>query len=278
MNSFDQKDIEAMPIIIMELGVERIRLNPYQPRKYFDEQKLDELADSIRENGIIEPIIVRPMEDGVYELVAGERRFRASIRAGKKSILAVSRHMDDKKSLELALIENIQREDIKPLECAHAYRRLMDEFGLTQEMVADKVGKKRPTVANTLRLLHLPEQILDSLDKEEITEGHARALLSISDEAAQLVVWGEITNRGLSVRETERLARHPDAIKKGNLSNVARATKGLNPDLSAVEDKLRRFLGTKVSISRMQGKSGKIEIEYYDDEDLMRLLDLMSQM
>ncbi len=278
MSVVEQNEISQVSII--ELGLDRIRLNPYQPRKFFNEDKLDELAESIRQNGIIEPIIVRPVDGGVYELVAGERRFRASIRAGMKNILAVSRPMDDKQSLELALIENIQREDIKPIECAQAYRRLMDEFGLTQEMVADKVGKKRSTVANTLRLLNLPQQILGSLDREEITEGHARALLSIENESVQSLVWEEITKRGLSVRETEWLSRNPGAIKQSRASNVSRATKNkvLGPDLSAVEDKLRRFLGTKVTISRQHGPGGKIEIEYYDDEDLMRLLDLMSQM
>lgn len=263
---------------VLDLDIDSIRLNPRQPRKYFNEAKLDELSESIKENGIIEPVIVRPMEDGVFELVAGERRFRAALQAGLQSIPALTRVLDDRQSLEIALIENIQREDITPLECAQAYRRLIDEFGFTQERVADRVGKNRSTIANTLRLLSLPIGVLDSLDKGEITEGHARALLSIPNQQTLLQVWQQVVKRSLNVRETERLARTPSDSKLSKTTNVARATERrgqADPMIADIEDKLKRFLGTKVSIIR--GKTDKIEIEFYDDDDLMRILDLMSQ-
>jgi len=264
---------------IQDLEIEKIRLNPNQPRKSFDHDKLDELAQSIIQNGIIEPIIVRPVNDGIYELVAGERRYRASVQAGLRRIPAICRELDDRKAMEIALIENIQREDINAVECAMAYRHLMDGYGLTQEQVADRVGKRRSTIANTLRLLNLPHDILVSLDKGDITEGHARALLSISDIKCQIEVWQQIMNRGMSVRDAEKIS-HKSLLKKDSDDNVSRETlsnKNLNPDLKDVEDKLRRFLGTKVSINQAKNKSGKIDIEFYDDDDLMRILELIAQ-
>lgn len=218
------------------------------------------------------------MDEDTYELVAGERRFRAGVQAGLHSIPAVVRVLNDRQSLEVALIENLQREDIKPLECAQAYRRLIDEFGLTQEEVAERVGKKRPTVTNTLRLLNLPSEMLESLDKDEITEGHARALLSVADIDVQIEIWKRVIRHGLSVREAERLCRKD--IRLSRTSKVARETRHRHddPNLIDVQDKLRRFLGTKVSITRPSESKGKIEIEFYDDEDLMRILDLISQL
>jgi len=278
----EDKHDKPMPVEILSvIDIRSIRLNPRQPRKMFDKDKLDELADSIREHGVIEPVIVRPTDDGAYELVAGERRFRATVLAGLQSIPAVVRIVDDRQSLELALIENLQREDISPLECAEAYRRLMDEFGLTQEQIAERVGKNRSTIANTLRLLNLPPEILESLSKGEITEGHARALLSVNDREKQLNFWRKVVSQGLSVRETERLSRTPKASRTSKTSSVSRATgrqRHTDPYLADVEDKLRRFLGTKVSITRNDANAGKIEIEFYDDDDLMRILDLIAQM
>ncbi|HUV04955.1 MAG TPA: ParB/RepB/Spo0J family partition protein [Armatimonadota bacterium] len=275
-------DRAPQPVEVLSvIDVSSIRLNPRQPRRSLDEQKLDELADSIREHGVIEPVIVRPSGDGAFELVAGERRFRAAVHAGLQSIPAVARVLNDRQSLELALVENLQREDIKPLECAQAYRRLMDEFGLTQEQVAQRVGKDRSTVANTLRLLNLPLPILESLDTGEITEGHARALLSIPDQDEQLLVWKKVVMHGLSVRAAERLSRTPRASGTSMTPHVSRATRRrgrMDPNLADVEDKLRRYLGTKVAITRLDGGKGKIEIEFYDDDDLMRILDLMSHM
>jgi len=285
MDAYKRDDIVdeiPRPIEILSvIDINKIRLNPRQPRKSFDEERLDELAESIREHGVIEPVIVRPVDDDSFELVAGERRFRASVQAGLHGIPAVVRVLNDRQSLEVTLIENLQREDIKPLECAEAYRRLMDDFGMSQEQIAERVGKKRPTVANTLRLLNLPPRILESLDKEEITEGHARALLSIEDLDEQILAWQKVVRHGLSVRETERLSRTPRTSRTSKTPPVSRATGRhghTDPILADIEDKLRRFLGTKVSITSQATGHGKIEIEFYDEEDLMRILDLMSQM
>lgn len=272
---------EPQPVEILSvIDINKIRLNPNQPRKHFDEDRLDDLTDSIREHGVIEPVIVRPMGEA-FELVAGERRFRAAVQAGLHGIPAVARVMNDRQSLEIALIENIQREGISPVECAQAYRRLMDEFGLSQEQVAEQVGKSRSTVANTLRLLNLPARILNSLEREEITEGHARALLSIDDIDEQIRVWEAVVKQELSVRDTERLSRTPRTRRTSKTADVARATGRhghADPILADIEDKLRRFLGTKVAITSDTKSQGKISIEFYDQEDLMRILDLMSQM
>lgn len=279
MDAHKRNDEPQPAEILSVIDINRIRLNPQQPRKTFDEGRLDELAESIREHGIIEPVIVRPMGES-FELVAGERRFRAAVIAGLKCIPAVARVMNDRQSLEIALIENLQREDIKPLECAQAYRRLMDDFGLSQEQVAERVGKSRSTIANTLRLLNLPAAILESLEREEITEGHARALLSISDPEDQLRIWSKVVRQALSVREAERLSRRPSG-RTSKTASVSRATGRhgqADPNLADVQDKLRRFLGTKVAITRQSEGKGRIEIEFYDDDDLMRILDLMSQM
>jgi len=279
MDWFKHRKEEPQPVEILsviDLDLDRIRLNSQQPRKSFDEEKLDDLTESIRQNGVIQPVVVRPVDGGAFELVVGERRFRAAVLAGLKSIPAVARRVDDRQSLEIALVENLQREDIKALECAEAYRRLMDEFGLSQEEIAARVGKKRPTVANTLRLLNLPPAILESLDRKEITEGHARALLSISDPHEQLQIWQKVVRHGLTVREAERLSRMPRTSKTAHVSRATGRHGRLDPNLADIEDKLRRFLGTKVSITR-QGTRGKVEIAFYDDEDLMRILELISQ-
>jgi len=262
---------------VVDLNLDRIRLNPNQPRKSFDDHKLDELAESIRQNGILQPVLVRPVDGESFELVAGERRFRAAVQAGLRSIPAVSRVLNDRETLELALVENLQREDISPLECAEAYRRLLDEFGLTQDQVAERVGKSRSAVANTLRLLNLPLPIMESLERDEITEGHARALLSITDPDLQLDAWERIVKQGLSVREAERLSRVSGPSRMSKTGGVSRETRHRRPDpnLADVEEKLRRYLGTKVSISR-RGDKGSIDIEFYDDEDLMRIIDLLA--
>lgn len=262
---------------LLDLDVDLIQLNPKQPRKYFDEAKLDELSESIIRNGVLEPVIVRPLGKDSFELVAGERRFRATVQAGLTSIPAVVKHLDDRQTLEIGLIENIQREDISPLECAEAYRRLIDDYGMTQERVAEGVGKSRSSVANTLRLLNLPQEILASLGHNEISEGHARALLSLPNNSAQVSLWRKIIREGLSVRAAERLSRQATASSATESKHVSRATstRRLDPNIENVEDTLRRFLGTKVTITQSADK-GRIEIEFYDDDDLMRIIDLMS--
>lgn len=277
-SEFDRQVPEPAEILsVIDINLDTIRLSPYQPRKSFDDDGLDELTESIRRNGVLQPVVVRRVEDGSYELVAGERRFRAAVQAGLKSIPAVARVLTDRESLEIALIENLQREDIKPMERAQAYRRLIDEFGLTQEQVAATVGKSRPAVANTLRLLNLPLPVIESVDREEISEGHARALLSIADPETQMSVWEKIVRRGLSVREAERLSRMSEASGTSRTAHVPRETchGRRDPALADVEDKLRRYLGTKVVISRRRDK-GRIEIEFYDEDDLMRILDLLA--
>ena len=285
MDAYRRDDIvddAPRPIEILSvIDISKIRLNPRQPRRSYDVEKMDDLADSIREHGVIEPVIVRPVGGEAFEIVAGERRFRASVMAGLHGIPAVVRVMSDRQSLEIALIENLQREDIKPLECAEAYRRLMDEFGLTCEQVAERVGKNRSTVANTLRLLNLPPRILESLDKGEISEGHARSLLSIADPDEQIRAWEKVVAKGLSVRETERLSRMKKPAGMSKTSEVSREMGRhghADPILADVEDKLRRFLGTRVTIKSQTEGRGSIDIEFYDTEDLMRILDLMSQM
>lgn len=270
-------DYYTMSSPLLDLDVDLIQLNPKQPRKYFDEAKLDELSESIIRNGVLEPVIVRPLGKDSFELVAGERRFRATVQAGLTSIPAVVKHLDDRQTLEIGLIENIQREDISPLECAEAYRRLIDDYGMTQERVAEGVGKSRSSVANTLRLLNLPQEILASLGHNEISEGHARALLSLPNNSAQVSLWRKIIREGLSVRAAERLSRQATASSATESKHVSRATstRRLDPNIENVEDTLRRFLGTKVTITQSADK-GRIEIEFYDDDDLMRIIDLMS--
>lgn len=265
-----------------ELALDKIEKNPYQPRKYFDSSKLNELAESVRQHGVLQPLVVREREGG-FELIAGERRLEAAKRAGLESVPVIVRVCEDAESLELALVENVQREDIGALEAAAAYHRLMGEFGLSQEAVAQRVGKSRSAVANTLRLLNLPVEIQQSLSGGEITEGHARALLGLSDPAEQQQVWRDTIKSQASVRETERMVRevlNPEA--QGNPQGSARGARGAtssraqDPNLLQVENDLRRRLGTKVGIRR-RGDRGAITIEFYSDEDLERILGLMTQ-
>jgi ParB family chromosome partitioning protein len=245
-----------------EVAIELISANPRQPRADFDESTLDELAASIRAKGVIQPLLVRP-RDGGYELVAGERRLRAAERAGLRRVPVVVREVSDAESLELAVIENVQRDDLSPLEEATAYQRLLDEFGHTQEEVAERVGKSRPAVANTLRLLRLPEPIKHELARGRLTAGHARVLLSLENTDQQLRAARQILARQMSVRDAERLA-------------AARRTAGRpaerDPHRQALERELAAALGTRVRI-RPRGRGGRIEIEYYSNEELQGLSD-----
>lgn len=245
-----------------ELPIDTISRNPHQPRTTFDEAALDELAASIRAQGIIQPLLVRPRPDGTYELVAGERRLRAAQRAGLRSVPVVIRAMSDDDSLEIALIENLQRADLSPLEEAAAYERLMRDFGHTQEQVAERVGKSRPAVANTLRLLRLPEPIKQELSRGRLTAGHAKALLAINDADAQLRTARQIIARQMSVREAEKLApssRKPPAVQR-------------DPHRAALERELAAALGTRVRI-RPRGRGGQIEIEYYSLAELQGIVE-----
>jgi len=247
-----------------EVAVDAIRPNANQPRVHFDDDALQELAASIREVGILQPIIVRPLTEGTYELIAGERRWRASQLAGLATIPVIIRSAGRQDSLEWALIENIQREDIAPLECARAYRRLVDEFGLTQEEVADKVGKSRVTVTNTMRLLRLPQRIQDGLAAGRITEGHARAILGAGSGPAQLALYDKILKQGLTAKDAEAGAR--TTMAKPRKAKAALR----DPDMLRLEEALSERLGTTVRI-KPSGRGGEIVVPYYSDEDLERL-------
>ncbi|HHZ20947.1 MAG TPA: ParB/RepB/Spo0J family partition protein [Firmicutes bacterium] len=258
-----------------ELPISQIKVNPYQPRKEFDEASLQELADSIREHGIIQPLLVRSYKDH-YQLIAGERRWRAAQIVGLKFVPVVIRDYNDQQMMEIALVENLQREDLNPLEEAEAYNKLIQEFGLTQEEVAQKVGKSRPAVANTLRLLQLPEEIKQLVATNVISMGHARTILSLTDQELQHKVCKEIIEKNLSVRETEEL------VYSLQQKNVTRETKKAkpkykDPQWTYLENRLVQHFGTKAMIQPMnkKGKGGKITIEFYSQEELDRILELI---
>ena len=249
----------------LEVDTDLLTPNRFQPRTTMDEGRIEELARSIRSNGIIQPIVVRTVESG-YEIIAGERRWRASQRAGLLKVPIVIREMPDDRLLAAALIENLQREDLNPMEEAHAYRRLADEFHLTQEQIADAVGKDRSSVANMTRLLRLPLEVRENVAAGTIGMGHARALLSLPDEASQLR-WGrEVVSKQLSVRETEVL------VKKALTPDTPREAPQKDVHTRAAEDRLRFALGTPVRIVRKQ-KGGRIEVDFTSEEELQRIYD-----
>lgn len=254
---------------VLHVPVDHIRANPNQPRKEFDEEALQELADSINAHGIIQPITVRYIGEKRFELISGERRLRASKLAGLDEIAAYIREADDEQSMAFALIENIQREELNPLEVAMGYKRLLEEFNYTQADVAQRVGKNRTTVTNMLRLLSLPDFILAALKKNKITTGHARSLITIDDEKLQQKLLKSIINNGWSVRQVE------DAVRTIETSNsVKKAPKQNNPFHDEISNRLRRTFGTKVNV-KGKAKGGEIRIEYYSDEDLERILGLL---
>jgi len=249
-----------------EVDIDRLTPNRYQPRGHVDDAQLEELAQSIKANGIIQPIVVRPAGDG-YEIVAGERRWRAAQRAGLLRVPVVVRDLADDKLLEVALIENIQREDLNPIEEALGYRRLIDEFNLTQDAVATAVGKDRSTVANSLRLLRLPAEVRAEVAAGRLSMGHARALLAIADEAVQRQTARDVLARGLSVRDVELLVKKLTAGQE-----APSAPEPAKPDVHtrAAEERLRFVLGTRVRIIR-KGKAGRIEIDFTSEDELHRL-------
>jgi ParB family transcriptional regulator, chromosome partitioning protein len=254
----------------IEIPVGRIAANPRQPRKRFDTEGLASLTASITEHGVLQPILVTETVDG-YQLVAGERRLRAAQAAGLERIPAVVRQLADRDQLELALVENLQREDLDPLETADAYRQLIDEFGFTQEDLASRVGKARSTVANTLRLLELAPGVQGAVADGRLTEGHGRALGGLATQLQDRVL-DSVIGQELSVRQTEELVRRlrePKAQPEGPSARRA------DPDLERVEEDLRRALGTKVSLARSR-RGGRIVIEYYSDEELGRLYERLT--
>ena len=249
---------------VLDVQLARIKPNPYQPRRHMDDAVLEELAASIREHGVLQPVLVTETLDG-YQLIAGERRVRASRLAGLERIPALVRQLADRDQLEVALVENVQRADLDPIEEALAYRQLIDDFGLTQEQVSDRVGKARATIANTLRLLELHPDVQAAIVNGELSEGHGRALAGLAP-AGQAQVLRTVVGQGMSVRQTEELVRRLREPKPA----PARTTQRLDPDLERVETHLRERLGTKVSLSRSR-TGGRIVIEYYSDEELNRL-------
>ena len=261
----------------IRLPLEKIRANPNQPRKVFEEEALNELAASIREHGVIQPIIVEAEADGTYMIVAGERRTRAAKMAGLREIPAVVRNYSDERRLEVALIENVQRADLNPVEESQAYRKLMEITGLSQEDVAARVGKNRSTVANALRLLKLPEAMQNALGAGSMTPGHARAILSVVNPADQEILFGRILGEGISVREAEKYALELNGGSRAGSakSKDAAPAKHKEPELAAMEQRFIDLLGTKVSISGGL-KRGSITIDYYSPEDLDRLYSILA--
>lgn len=253
-----------------QIGVDRISANPLQPRRLFDEAKIDELAASIRNSGIIQPLLVRRSGDG-YELIAGERRLRAAVRAGLREVPVVVREASDHESLQLALIENLQRENLNPIEEATAYRRLQDDFALSQEEIAGRVGKSRPAIANSMRLLLLPKEVQQEVAQGRLPAGQARALLGLENEAMIVSAARMVVAKGLSTRATEVLvSRMKSARGKRRVKGIA------DPDLRSLVERLERWLGTKVRLfHRAESGRGKLEIEYYSLADFERVTQRM---
>jgi ParB family chromosome partitioning protein len=252
---------------LREIDIDRILPNSHQPRKNFSEDALNELADSIREHGVIQPVVVTALDDGFFQLIAGERRWRASQRAGLMRIPAVIREAGEHASLEIALIENLQREDLNPIEEAQAYERLISDFGMTQEEVARRVGKNRATVANMLRLLRLPLEVQQWLRENQLSTGHAKALLSLSDLNAILDSARKIIQGNYSVRQAEVLVSR---YSSGAKDDSAGSSEAVDPNVTAAIHALEQTLGTKVTVQENGGK-GKIEVHFYSFEEMNRL-------
>jgi ParB family chromosome partitioning protein len=260
----------------VNLPLEKLQANPNQPRRYFDEASLRELADSIQEHGIIQPIIAEDTGDGTYRIVAGERRTRAAALAGLSTIPALIRHYTDEKRMEVSLIENIQRADLNPIEEASAYKGLMELTGLSQDEIAAKVGKNRSTVANALRLLKLPRIMQERLEQGALSAGHARALLAVSNPQDQERLFQEMLTKGISVREAEKRATAFNTEGNAKIATKVSSVSKQVPELRAIEEKFIESLGTKVSIEGDLHK-GNIHIEYYSMEDLDRLYEILGR-
>ena len=265
--SSDQKDA------IVELKINDVEPNVNQPRKEFNDEKMQELTDSIKEHGVIQPIIVTK-KDNFYQIIAGERRWRASKKAGLKTIPAIVRSYDDKKTREVSLIENIQRQDLNPLETAKAMKELMEEHNMTQEEISKTLGKSRSSIANTLRILNLDERVQEMIQMGKLTEGHARTIASISNPAKQYKLALDIVNMDMNVRDAEKYAKeNKDKVStkkpkahKGKLEIIAK-------DL---ENQMKKVLGTKVTLDAKTKSKGKIIIEYFSEDELERILDIMN--
>lgn len=271
--------------LVRDIPLSQIAANPMQPRTLFDPIKLEELSASIREHGLLQPILVRRIGHDRFQLLAGERRLRAARTAGLTVVPALVKECTEKQQLEIAIVENLQREDIGSIEAARAYRRMAKEFNMTQEAIAARLGKSRTAIANTMGLLELPEEIQESIETGEITEGHARALKGLKHAAAILEAWRTVIRRGLSVRDTEKLARDAKSdVKAIEISGHSRKmngferdadTRGEDPNESYLVNKLQEALKTKVAVRRTTAEAGRIEIEFYSGEDLERIVDVL---
>ena len=266
-------DIEAAETHegIKYIDINNIKPNANQPRKTFDEGKLEELADSIREHGLIQPLVVRKSTNG-YEIVAGERRWRAARKIGIKEIPAIVRELSDEENMLLAIIENMQREDLDPIEEAEGISQMIETYGLSQEQVSKSLGKSRPYITNQLRLLKLPEEIRKMVSDGRLSSGHVRALITIDDEEKQIKLAVQAVEQGLSVRLVEALAKANKKVKKSKS-----AKKKKSADVKRVEEDLKVALGTKVNLNQ-NGKKGKIEIEFYSKDELERLIELLKSL
>ena len=255
-----------------QVAVDRITTSPFQPRRSFDETKIDELASSIRNQGIIQPLIVRPKNDG-FELIAGERRWRAAMRAGLSHVPVLVRDASDHEAMQIALVENLQREDLNSIEEANGYRRLQEEFHWSQEEMAEKVGKSRPAIANSLRLLTLPSEVQQEVVSGNLPAGQARALLGLHTEPLIITACREVIAKGLSTRETERMVR---TLLIGRRRR--RQAPLLDPDLKSIVEELQRTLGTRVRLMpKARSAKGKVEIEYYTAADLERIVETITK-
>jgi ParB family chromosome partitioning protein len=250
-----------------EVDLDSIVVKGNQPRKVFNQESLDEMAVSIKEHGVLQPLLVRPLDNGKYELVAGERRLRASILAGLERVPVVVRDMDEPVAWEAALIENLQRENLNPIEEAAAYREMLDRHGYTQEELAKKIGKSRAHVANTVRILNLPEEIREMIADGKLTAGHARAILSIKDEEEQISLAHKIIGQGLSVRDSEQAGT--EEIRKRKVTQSIK-----DPNLLMTEQRFEEFLNTKVRVIKKKS-GGKIEVSFHDDEELNRIMEIL---
>ena len=256
---------------IITIDLKNIYPNQDQPRRVFDEEKIKILSESIKNYGVLQPIVLKPDDKGKYMIIAGERRYRASKLARKRDIPAVIKDIPMKDIMEIALIENLQREELNPIEEALAYRSLIKNYEVTQEEISEAVGKSRPHITNTLRLLNLPKQIMDMIDQGHITAGHGKALLRVTNESLQLELANKVIAEELSVRATEALAKK---ICEENIKEMPKKTKEKDVFIVDVEEKLRNIFGTKVNISKGK-KKGKIEIEYYNEDDLNNIVSML---
>ena len=270
-NSIKKESFNDEKNTILDLDIKMVQANKEQPRKFFDESKLIELSESLKEHGIIQPLIVRKIGDR-YSIIAGERRYRAAKLAGFKKIPAIIMDISDAKLLQVSLIENIQREDLNPIEQAFAYEKLLNEYNLTQEELSSKIGKSRSSISNSMRLLNLDERVKDFIIQGVISEGHGKVLLSL-DREKQYEVAQKIIDDCLSVRDAEKLVKI--YVNSGNDKDTEKNKKVLNPYYKNIRDRLQDYFGTKVNINSNKNK-GKIEIEYYSEEDLQRISDIIN--